>query len=85
MLSNEEDDVDGDDEEDDGAYAPHFLMQSAQELNNSRDSQEFNNSWQGQNWQEDTYKKPEIIEVPSVDGSEKKYKCSFCPNKVCRL
>jgi len=64
--------------EEDGGYPAHFLMQSVEE------GESFNSSWmEDEAWAEDSSKKPELIEIDGEEaGAEKKYKCSFCPNKV---
>jgi len=69
-----------DEEEGEGDYAPHFLMQAQY---GEEPSESFNNSssgWMNETFGDDPTKQPELIEV-DVEGEEKKYKCSFCPNK----
>jgi len=69
-----------DEDEDESEYAPHFLMQAQY---GADPSQSFNNSngWISESFGEDNSKQPELIEVEVAEGEEKKYKCSFCPNK----
>jgi len=71
---------DEDEDEDESEYAPHFLMQAQYGV---EPQQSFNNSngWISEPFGEDNSKQPELIEVEVAEGEEKKYKCSFCPNK----
>jgi len=70
-----------DEDENEGEYAPHFLMEaqygddSSESFNNANGS----NGWMNETYGDDPTRQPELIEV---EGEEKKYKCSFCPNKV---
>eukprot|EP00092_Neocalanus_flemingeri_P020234 GFUD01021909.1.p1 GENE.GFUD01021909.1~~GFUD01021909.1.p1 ORF type:complete len:490 (-),score=137.92 GFUD01021909.1:52-1521(-) len=68
------------DDEDEEAYAPHFLME-AQYGDESSESVSNTNGWMNDTFGDDPSKQPELLEVEGGEGEEKKYKCSFCPNK----
>lgn len=70
-----------DDDENEGDYAPHFLMEAQYGEESSESFNNSNNGWMNDAFGEDPSKQPELIEVEGVEGQEKKYKCSFCPNK----
>merc|ERR1712129_40469 len=70
-----------DDDEDESEYAPHFLMEAQYGEESSESFNNGNNGWMSEAFGEDPSKQPELIEVEGLEGEEKKYKCSFCPNK----
>ena len=67
-----------DDDDEDGGFAPHFLME-AHYGEGPVETYSPNNSFFEEGGAEDSTKMPELLEFG--DGDEKRYKCSFCPNK----
>ena len=66
------------DDDEDAGFAPHFLMEAHY---GEAPAETFspNNSWVEEGGMDFSNKMPELLEFG--DGDEKRYKCSFCPNK----
>lgn len=66
------------DDDEEGGFAPHFLME-AHYGEGPAETFSPNNSWVEEGGMDFSNKMPELLEFG--DGDEKRYKCSFCPNK----